>query len=210
MSRWCDREVGDEVAARIGAAVRVRRARRPVAQEALTAGERRQWHALAPGPRRQDWLTGRAALKALLPATADTSTMSFPHRNLSLTHSCGVAVAVGIEADADDDHSVVAGAGVDHEPWRSTDPRMARFFLHPHERSTPLGLLRAWTVKEALYKAVVANHRSTLLDIVLDDAAVTTGTATGPGGERLRYTVLDTAEGPLGVALCLEDRRVAV
>jgi hypothetical protein len=188
----------------LGVTVRVCRAATPVPEQALTVGERRQWRARALGPPSRDWLLGRAALKALLPAPGDSSVLSFPHRLLSLTHAGGTAFAVAIAGGA------VAGTGVDFEPWRTPDPRMARFFLRPGEHSTALGLLRAWTVKEALYKAIPDNSDVTLLDVGLDDPGATTGTATGPSDEALRYTVIDTAAGPLAAAVCLEARRVAV
>lgn len=200
--------MGEECSTRLGVTVRVRRAVAPLTERELTPGERRQWHSLPPGPRRCDWLLGRAALRAVLAVAADTSTVSFPHRHLSLTHAGGTAVAVAVGAG--DDTAAVAGTGVDHEPWRSVDARIGRFFLRPREQSTSLGLLRAWTVKEALYKAVAANHGHTLLDIALVDPDAPTGGASGPGGERLRYTVFGTAAGPLAVAVSLEDLRVAV
>lgn len=179
-------------------------------EHALTAGERRQWHALPTGPRRCDWLLGRAALKAVMPAGLDTSTLSFPHPSLSLTHAGGVAFAVATGSAIGDALAGVAGTGVDHEPWRVVDGRVGRYFLHPREQATSLGLLRAWTVKEALYKAVPANHGHTLLDIHLHDPDAPSGGASGPRGERLRYSVVDTAAGPLAVAVCLEDARGAV
>ncbi len=205
MSR-SDGEVEAEISAGLGVAVRVCRSRIPVPEGGLTGGERRQWQALAPGSSSRDWLLGRAALKALLPRTADTSTLSFPHPRLSLTHAGGVAFAVAAAGEA----AMVFGTGVDHEPWRTTDPRMARFFLRPREQATALGLLRAWTVKEALYKAVPGNAEVTLLDIGLADPDASSGWATGPRAERLRYIVIDTAAGPLAVAVCLEVCRVAV
>ncbi|MBA2437030.1 MAG: 4-phosphopantetheinyl transferase family protein [Acidimicrobiia bacterium] len=209
MSR-SDDVVGEECSAGLGVTLRVRRAATPMTEGQLTGGERRQWHALATGPRKSDWLLGRTALKALLSEAADTSTLSFPHPRLSLTHAGGVAVAVAAGLGIGGDPVVVAGTGVDHEPWRTVDARMARFFLHAREQSTSLGLLRAWTVKEALYKAVPANLGLTLLDIALDDPDAPNGGASGPRGERLRYTVIDTAAGPLAAAVCLEDCRVTV
>lgn len=205
---WCDDEVGPDLSAALGVVVRVRRARSPVLERMLTSGERQQWRALRGEQRRHDWLLGRSALKALLPPAADTSGLSFPHPHLSLTHAGGLAVAVAVAVGHDG--ARVVGTGVDHQPWRETDPRMARLFLRPREQPTPLGLLRAWTVKEALFKAVPANHGSTLVDVELDDPTAPTGTATGPHGQRLRYSVVDTVEGPLAVAVCMEGCRVAV
>jgi hypothetical protein len=204
-------ELGAELSAGLGVPVRLRRARIPVPEHALAGGERRQWHALAPGRASRDWLLGRTALKALLAGATDTSVLSFPHPRLSITHAGGSAFAVAAGGEVpDDDAPVVVGTGVDHEPWRRPDPRMARFFLHPREQSTPLGLLRAWTVKEALYKAVPDNLELTLLDVELDDPDAPSGRATGPRDERLRYSVVDTADGPLAAAVCLGGHRGAV
>ena len=200
--------MGDVCSARLGVELRLRRAGAPLSEHALTGGERRRWHTLPTGPRRRDWLLGRAALKALLPVGLDTSTLSFPHPALSLTHAGGVAVAVATGPGSSGDVAAVAGTGVDHEPWRAVDGRAGRYFLQRHEHATSLGLLRAWTVKEALYKSVPANHGDTLLDIALDDPDAPSGGASGPRGERLRYTVIDTAAGPVAVAVCREDSRV--
>ncbi len=201
-----DADLGARLSAGLGIAVRVCRAQFPVPENELADGERRQWQALVSGPPVRDWLLGRAALKALLPEAPDTSVFSFPHPRLSLTHAGGTAFAVAAAGEA----PVVVGTGVDHEPWREPDPRMARFFLRSREQETPLGLLRAWTVKEALYKAVPGNAEITLLDMEFDDPDASSGWATGPRPERLRYTVIDTAAGPLAAAICLEVCRVAV
>ncbi len=208
-----DDDLGAAASAALGVAVRVCRTATATPVPALTGGERRQCQALPNKVRRHDWLLGRSALKALLPATVDTAGLSFPHAGLSISHAgdMGVAVAVHARESPDDDWpAAVVGVGVDYEPWRATDFRMARFYLRPHEQFTSLGLLRAWTAKEALYKAVRDNQRCCLLDIRLDHPSASTGTAIGPRGERLRYTVIDTATGPLAVAVCLEDHRVTV
>lgn len=203
-----DLVIGRRLADGLGLALRVRRAAEPAPAGALSAGERRQWRARPAGPRRHDWLVGRAALKSLLGPPADTSGLAFPHPRLSLTHAGGMAWALAVEAAGT--APAMLGAGIDHEPWREVDPRMARFFLHDREALTGLGLLAAWTVKEALYKAVPVNHDVTLLDVVLDDPEAATGAARGPRGERLRYCVVSTDEGPLAAAVCLEAERVSV
>lgn len=181
-------------------------------ERSLTPGERAQWRALSPGPRRRDWLLGRAALKQLLGAGADTSGLRFPHPRLSLTHAGGRAFAVHIAAAG------VVGTGIDYEPWRRPpDPRTARFFLRPGERATALDatgtdLLRLWTVKEALYKATPDNAEVVLLDYELHDPRCAQGSATGPRGERLHYASLVTFTGVLSIAVCVagEAQRVAV
>lgn len=170
----------------------------------LTAGEQAQWEALAPGPRRRDWLLGRAALKQLLGAGTDTSALRFPHPRLSLTHAGGVAFAV--QAPVGD----VVGTGVDYEGARPADPRTARFFLRAGEQDAArdaANLLRLWTVKEALYKATPDNDDAVLLDYELADARCACGWATGPGGEAMRYFSAGAAGGVITVAVCLAGRR---
>lgn len=153
----------------------------------LTAGEL----AVRPdGPRRQDWLLGRAALKAH--GIGDTSTVVFPNRCLSLTHSAGVAVAARCDGDQ-------AGVGVDLEAWRTIDPRAARFFLGPDERGD---LLRLWTVKEALYKATPANAGAVLVDYRIDDPCALEGTAQDRNGRIFEYLSRRRPEGWLTIAVC--------
>jgi hypothetical protein len=153
----------------------------------LTAGEL----AAAPdGPRRHDWLLGRAALKAH--GIGDTSTVAFPNRCLSLTHSAGVAVAARCDGDQ-------AGVGVDLEGWRTIDPRTARFFLKPNEQGD---LLRLWTVKEALFKATPANAGAVLVDYEVDDPLAMEGTARDRHGRAFEYLSRRRPEGWLTIAVC--------
>lgn len=153
----------------------------------LTAGEL----AAAPdGPRRHDWLLGRAALKAH--GIGDTSTVAFPNRCLSLTHSAGVAVAARCDGDQ-------AGVGVDLEGWRTIDPRAARFFLRPNEQGD---LLRLWTVKEALFKATPANAGAVLVDYEVEDPLTLEGTAHDRHGRAFEYLSRRRREGWLTIAVC--------
>jgi len=146
--------------------------------------------ALPDGPRRHDWLLGRAALKAH--GIGDTATVTFPHRCLSLTHSAGVAVAARCDGDQ-------AGVGVDLEGWRAIDPRAARFFLAPDEHGD---LLRLWTVKEALFKATPANAGALLVDYEVDDPLRMEGTAQDRHGRAFEYLSRRRPEGWLTIAVC--------
>jgi hypothetical protein len=158
----------------------------PVPLAALTPGEL----AAAPeGPRRHDWLLGRAALKAH--GIGDTSTVAFPNRCLSLTHSAGVAVAARCDGDQ-------AGVGVDLEGWRSLDPRTARFFLRPGEEGD---LLRLWTVKEALFKATPVNGGAALVDYEVDDGEALEGAASDRHGRTFEYLSRRRPEGWLTIAI---------
>jgi hypothetical protein len=193
------RRVDAKLSNLVGVALRIAVAREAYHVKDLNPGEVARWRSLGNAAARQDWLLGRAALKALAPGQ-DTSRLSFPHPALSLTHAGGLAVAVRADHPQD-------GLGIDFEPWcNQPDPRIARFFLRPPERSVAMGphaLLRLWTIKEALHKAVPHNVGSVLLDIELADPAAPVGRAFGPHGERLRYAGLDLGPGPLAVAVCV-------
>jgi 4'-phosphopantetheinyl transferase superfamily protein len=153
-----------------------------------------------------DWLRGRAALRALLPAGSETAGLEFPHPALSLSHAGGLAVAVRCDRN-------LRGIGVDFEPWRpAADLRVARFFLRPPEQaavSGPASLMRLWTIKEALYKATPDNGSCVLVDFTLADPGGACGRAVGPRGETLRYAAVDVGEGHLAVAICEAGRRHA-
>ncbi len=183
--------------------VTLRTATVPLAIDELSDAERLVWDRLPEeGPRRTDWLRGRAALKPLVD-DADTAAVRFPHRRLSVSHSGPMAVAVSVGGGA--------GVGVDLETRDGADPRAARFFLHDDEVvSEPHELLRLWTVKEALFKATPANAGGRLLDYRVIDATVDAGTATDVAGRTFRYAsgLLDRHR--LTVAVCLEGARAAV
>jgi phosphopantetheinyl transferase len=120
--------------------------------------------------RRKDWLFGRNALKELLTALGrndNTESVSFPDSQLSLTHAGDLACAVGTPATCD-------GLGVDYEPVRQVNPRIARWFLNAREaqwlHQLPEGdrcaqLIRLWTIKEAAFKSCPGNGRLTLQDL---------------------------------------------
>ncbi|MGI8809468.1 MAG: 4'-phosphopantetheinyl transferase family protein [Acidimicrobiales bacterium] len=163
-------------------------AREPADLDELAPGERDR---LPVGLRQHDWLLGRAALKALL-GPGDTSTVAFPNRTLSLTHSAGVAVAARCDGPQ-------AGLGVDLEGWRGIDPRAARFYLAPDEQGD---LLRLWTVKEALFKATPDNHGPVFVDYRVDDAEAMGGCARDRHGRTFEYLSRRRPEGWLTIAVC--------
>ncbi|HVE99468.1 MAG TPA: 4'-phosphopantetheinyl transferase superfamily protein [Mycobacteriales bacterium] len=138
-----------------------------------------------------------AALAPLLERGERLASLSFPHVALSLTHAGGVAYAVRAEG--------CAGVGVDYEPWRPVDMRVARFFLRPAELGSvagPRDLLRRWTIKEALFKATPANHDRVLTDYEIDDPGADSGQVTVATGATLRYGCADVGVGHLAVAVC--------
>jgi 4'-phosphopantetheinyl transferase EntD len=152
-----------------------------VAREGCSGGE------LSPGetaqllgfpfPRRREaWLRGRAALKRLLRALGldpDTSLLRFPHPQFSITHSGGIAVAVGTRSTR------LTGIGVDYET-QAPSPGSTHHFLAPAEqaaRRTPSELLRLWTIKEACFKADPGNSASRLPDYTVRGRAAWKGPA---------------------------------
>jgi 4'-phosphopantetheinyl transferase superfamily protein len=176
----------------------------PAPIESLTPGELGQSRKFPSGPACLDWLRGRAALRAVLPRGYDTSRLQFPNRAISLTHAGDLAVAVRTDDDCE-------GIGIDFEPWGTrVDPRAAHLFLGPVERvglRGPDGLLRLWTIKEALYKATPGNQGCLLLDFEVHDTAASCGEATGPRGETLRYAALRLDRGSLAIAVCDKEVR---
>ena len=159
----------------------------PAPVATLTPAERAR---LPDGPRRHDWLLGRTALKAH--GIGDTSSVAFPNRCLSLTHSAGTAVAARCDGDQ-------VGLGVDLEGWRTIDPRAARFFLRPDEKGD---LLRLWTVKEALFKATPDNAGVAFLDYAVADSHAFEGAATDRLGRTFEYRSRRRPEGWLTIAVC--------
>lgn len=184
-----------DLSAHLGVPVALAVATDAAPTSALSLGEKQFAESLPQREARNTWLRGRAALKAL--GGGDTSTLRFPHPSLSLSHSDGTAVAVRSD-------SPLAGIGIDFEAWRAcVHPRMARFFLRSSEQEaarTAHGLVRLWTIKEALFKAFPDNSQSVLLDFELSDPCARRGTATGPDGQVLRYASADVVAGSLSVA----------
>jgi len=160
----------------------------PAAPADLSPGELAR---LPGGLRRHDWLLGRAALKLLL-GIADTSSVTFPNRSVSLTHSAGVAVAARCDGPQ-------AGLGVDLEGWQTIEPRVAPLYLHPHEQGD---LLHLWTVKEALFKATPANDGAVFLDYEVEDALALGGVARDRNGRTFEYQSRRRPEGWLTLAVC--------
>ncbi|MGH9226671.1 MAG: 4'-phosphopantetheinyl transferase family protein [Acidimicrobiales bacterium] len=166
--------VAGRLAAELGVDLRLAQATDPLDEDDLSDGERRRAARIPNQWRRDDFRRGRRALRHH--GVADSSSLTFPHARLSLSHAAGLAVAVWCDG--------VSGVGVDIEPYRDIDLRAARFFLRPDEPQPTDGreLVRLWAVKEALFKATPANAGLTLLDIALDDPARRWAAANaGPG-----------------------------
>ncbi|RZU54524.1 4'-phosphopantetheinyl transferase EntD [Krasilnikovia cinnamomea] len=139
---------------------------------------------------RREHRLGRAALRRVadrLGERVDTDRLVLPHPRMTLTHSAGVAVAVGARTST--------GIGVDLEAVRPVNPGIARLFLTSAERARlgaapPHVLLRLWTVKEAVFKADTGNAGRILADYELCRPAAWSGHATR-GGSRFRYRTVE-------------------
>jgi 4'-phosphopantetheinyl transferase EntD len=172
----------------------------------LSPGEREELARLTAPARRESWLRGRAALKRLSAAIgieSDTSLLRFPHPRISLTHSEGWAVAIGLNSDK------LGGLGVDLELKSVPKPETARKFLNPSELvwlrrmdegDHPRLLHRLWTVKEALFKADPENNGKTVKDYALADPGFVAGRARR-GTRLFHYASFEVPEGFLSVAV---------
>ncbi len=191
-----------------GAAVTLYAAAEPAALDVLVPAEREVAQRLGGGAR-AEFLRGRAVLKACLGAlglSTDTSMLNMPHRNLSLTHAAGVAVAAFTAANN------VIGVGVDYEPHGPVAGRLARFFLTDRELTSHIDeqqhgdqLLRLWTVKEALFKATPENEKFTVRDYECHDVWNWQGGASllPRPNVLLRYVTMAVMGGYLSVAVAV-------
>jgi 4'-phosphopantetheinyl transferase EntD len=126
--------------------------------------------------RRRHWLLGRNALKQVLlelDRGDDTAELTFPGSQISLTHGGDIALAAGTSATG-------LGIGIDYEPLRDIDPRVARWFLDDSEsawlneqpRHARMNLLvRLWTIKEAAFKSHPDNWSMTFSEFAIGDPA---------------------------------------
>ncbi len=161
--------------------------------------------------RRRDWLLGRNALKQVLTALDrgdDTTAVTFPDRQVSLTHGGDTAFAVGTTTTS-------LGIGIDYEPLREIDTRIARWFLNEAETNwldeqpecdRVAQLVRLWTVKEAGFKSYQDNAGMTLKGLSITDpaAAVTSVVATGHGA-CIQVTCRACESGYLSIAIYRES-----
>jgi 4'-phosphopantetheinyl transferase EntD len=183
----------------------------PLPIECLYPGERQQYEALGPGHRRAEWLIGRSALRAaaeIAGLSADSSRLSFPHANLSLSHAPGIAVAVAARPTVGD---CVVGLGVDFERDRPMSPDMLRLFATNYETAChgdrrAAHALRLWTIKEAVFKACPRNAGLRLNDFEVQQVSPDgKGCAVLlPDQARFITTSRRHATGWLSVALCME------
>lgn len=176
----------------------------------LTTQEQQQYDKVRGTPRSSSWLAGRAALKQVLRNLGepiDTSDLMFPHARVSLTHSAGHAVALGVPKGLR-----ILGIGVDLETIKQLRPQGDRFFLaitecdwirssSPHAQAGDR--LRLWTVKEALFKANPKNEGTMLRDYCLIHPSAHTGIGILQFNPAVSffYSSMYFAEGILSVAI---------
>ncbi|MCH7822874.1 MAG: 4-phosphopantetheinyl transferase family protein [Proteobacteria bacterium] len=177
----------------------------------LNQAERKRFNELRHERRRREWLLGRNALKQLLTTLDrgdDTTAVSFPDRQVSLTHGGDTAFAAGTTAAS-------RGIGIDYEPLREIDTRIARWFLNEAETNwlneqpecdRVAQLVRLWTIKEAAFKSYPNNAGMTFKEFSIIDAAaaVTTVVATGHGA-CIRVACRACDPGYLSIAICRES-----
>ncbi len=176
----------------LGYDVKVAVLRGNIESPALTIREQENLLAVSNERRRLSWLRGRCVLKILLGelgADPDTSLLSFPHNQYSLSHTADVAVAVARL------HSAEAnGIGVDLEKLRDIKSGAERFFLSDAERGFLRGLsevsrtdnlIRLWTVKEAIFKSAMLAQDGVLKNYCTADPRLLQGEATHSGHSRL-------------------------
>jgi len=166
--------------------------------------------------REHEFRLGRTALGRVMSRLGDRSDphrVRFPHPALSLSHSAGTAVAVGVRAAG------ATGLGVDLELPRKVDVRAARFFLAAgeaerfgvdHAGADPDLVQQLWTIKEAVFKADLDNDGLLLRDYRIcelnhpdrsrSSAVVTEGLARR-GAARFRFRSIRLPELVLSIAL---------
>jgi 4'-phosphopantetheinyl transferase EntD len=207
-----DLALGALLTRELGVPLMVLSAHTPASFDRLSPGEAATLASLTSAARREEWRLGRAALKAALAAIGegdDTSCLALPHPRLSLTHSGSVALAVA-STDA-----CLGGLGVDLEIERTPKPAMARFFLDEAElgwlaaqpdTERAAHLARLWSIKEAVFKADLANASATLRDYHLTDPAAASGLATRHIDSTLTQFAYVTADFP-AASLAVAVRR---
>jgi phosphopantetheinyl transferase (holo-ACP synthase) len=201
-------DLGRRLGDALGIPLRLAAAALPLDPSALREEERRLLQEFASPVRRAAWLRGRAALRRLGVETPPP----LPSPVLSLSHAGDWAVAVAAPA------GVLAGLGVDLEQVRAPHEASVRKFMDGREQSwiaalddgsRRSGLQRAWTVKEAAFKADPRNAGRVVGDYVLEDPPAEVGLvrrrdgSSGPwkaaslrvGGGWLSVAVLPVAPG---------------
>ena len=180
----------------------------PLDAESLSPAELAYLRSLGRGPRRNEWLLGRAALAGLFafnrppPGSAGTVQQAC----WSLSHSGDVAIAV-----ATTNPNVAIGVDIEAPPGPSG--RCLRLFLTDRESrwlhtlkssSRQSAANRLWALKEAAYKSVARPRSLVLRDFQIRETCLDSGITDYPASARSRcfYRSCDVA----GTAVALAFR----
>jgi 4'-phosphopantetheinyl transferase EntD len=178
-------------------------------QEQLNEAECDRLSGFRNARRQRDWLLGRNALKEILlvlDRNDDTTTITFPDNQVSLTHAGSIAYAAGTIATG-------LGIGIDYEPMRELDTRVARWFLNDSELqwlakqpdSAQINeRVRLWTIKEAAFKSHPDNAQMTLREFTISDPVAPISSVVA-NGRRITVTCCARDSGYLSVAICRES-----
>lgn len=180
----------------------------PLRESDLTVGELTIWKDLRGDERKVAWLRGRMALRNLRVrqgCDVDTSKLSFPSPQYSVSHSGELSLAAGVR-------DTFQGIGVDVELDRRPRTAIARFFMTDdelkyirdlREQTASQRVLRIWTIKEALFKATPNNKDLTLRSFRITDPDAEEGEATvvSRPGLHIYYSSFSLDRGQLSVAI---------
>lgn len=169
-----------------------------------------RFNAFVIDKRRQEWKRGRQALKGVLRKLGkddDTSMITFPNRQLSLSHHADYAIAIGTNSGDID------GIGIDVESIRSLPANAYRFFMTKVEQDwlatcsnhdLKREAIRLWSIKEALFKADPENEGCGLYQYETRSAKDQRGCGKKTINDNLSffYESLAINNGFLSVAIC--------
>lgn len=198
------------LAATLPFAVATACATRPRDERSLSPAELAYLRSLGRGPRRNEWLLGRAALAGLFavnrppPGSAGTVQQAC----WSLSHTGDVAIAV-----ATTNRNIAIGVDIEAPPGPSD--RCLRLFLTDRERSwlhtldgssQQSAANRLWALKEAAFKSVAGPRSLVLRDIKIRGSCLDSGVTDYPASARSRcfYRSCDVA----GTAVALAFRQL--
>lgn len=164
--------------------------------------------------RRRDWLCGRNALKKLLrmlDRPDDTKSIRFPDRQLSISHGDGESFAVGTCAETQ-------GMGIDYEPLRAINERVANWFLDDREidwlskqsvSDCTRHIIRLWTIKEAAFKSHPLNSGMSLWEFaVIDPTEQLKNVVTTRSGANIQIFCRKFPGGYLSIATFQKTKRM--
>lgn len=207
-----EQELTERFRRELGATVRLRIATAAAPEDELSEGEKSLLGRFEQRSRQVSFLRGRHALKRLLfeaGRSTDSSSISFPNAEYSITHAGEIAIALALEPSQSLKEFQLCGVGIDLEFERQMQPQSARFFLtdreafcrdHDHDQEY---LLRLWTVKEAMFKSDPENCKRRFANYETADPQLWCGHGkiVGDGASRIRYSSVILQNGFLSAAV---------